>query len=144
MASSKPQSYYICLLKALRETSSQSQSLVGACTKVTKLISFGPSRNSFWWSHGCSAHLCGTCINSCNKSPFPITGTFFDVKTEGQTDECTTRAEDWGGWIRRQDSASDYTSKAENQTYRRRIWSMASIERQWISHYNHPVHYWLS
>lgn len=42
MASSKPQSYYICLLKALRETSSQSQSLGEACTKVTKLIPLCP------------------------------------------------------------------------------------------------------
>lgn len=38
MASSKPQGYYICLLKALRETSSPIQSLVGAWMKVAKLI----------------------------------------------------------------------------------------------------------
>lgn len=40
MVSSKPQCYYICLLKASMEASGQSQSLVGACTKVTKLILF--------------------------------------------------------------------------------------------------------
>lgn len=38
MTSSKPQSYYICLLKALRKTSSQSQSPAEVWTKVTKPI----------------------------------------------------------------------------------------------------------
>lgn len=67
MASSKPQSYYICLLKALRETSSQSQSIVGACTKVTKLILLCPDHNYSWGGCTYFPHLC-TYTSSCKSS----------------------------------------------------------------------------
>lgn len=146
MASSKPQGYYICLLKALRGTSSQSQSSVGAGSKVTKPILLCPGHNCFWGNRGYFPRLCTTYINNCNKGhfPSPLSG-FFDIKTAKQRE-----AGEWakwheeGGWIREQDTAWDYMSQMQNQIYRRCIWSMASIERQWISHYNHPVHYWLS
>ncbi|KAI9542724.1 hypothetical protein NQZ68_017735 [Dissostichus eleginoides] len=47
MASSKPQGYYICPLKALREASSQSQSSEGACTKfVEKMVTGLQSYNT--------------------------------------------------------------------------------------------------